>query len=84
MTVMLTGGAGFIGSHMAAFLLEKKIDFVIVDNLSNSDTRNLEALKLFFGKNISFEQVDIRDKKSMSSIFNNYQINSNSNERKLP
>ena len=50
MTVMLTGGAGFIGSHMAAFLLEKKIDFVIVDNLSNSDTRNLEALKLFFGK----------------------------------
>ena len=76
MTVMLTGGAGFIGSHMAAFLLEKEIDFVIVDNLSNSDTRNLEALKLFFGKNISFEQVDIRDKKSMSSIFNNYQINS--------
>ena len=44
MTVMLTGGAGYIGSHMAAILLQKNIDFVIVDNLSNSDKKNIKNL----------------------------------------
>ena len=43
MTVMLTGGSGFIGSHMAAVLLQKNIDFIVVDNLSNSDKKNINV-----------------------------------------
>ena len=54
MSILLTGGAGFIGSHMAGFLLKKDIDFVIVDNLSNSDLRNINELKFFFQKDIKF------------------------------
>lgn len=73
---MLTGGSGFIGSHMAAALLQKNVDFVIVDNLSNSDKRNINALEKFFAKAIKFEVADIRDLKNMRRIFNSYQIDS--------
>ena len=76
MTVMLTGGSGYIGSHMAAALLQKNIDFVIVDNLSNSDKKNINVLENFFSKSIKFEVVDICDLKNMRRIFNTYQINS--------
>lgn len=74
MTVLLTGGAGYIGSHMAALLLEKDIEFIIVDNLVNSDTSNLESLKKYFKKDIIFHQIDIRDKEKISDIFQRYKI----------
>ena len=76
MTVMLTGGSGFIGSHMAAVLLQKNIDFIIVDNLSNSDKKNINVLEKLFSRAIKFEMVDIRDLKNMRRIFNSYEINS--------
>ena len=76
MTVMLTGGAGYIGSHMAAIFLKKNIDFVIVDNLSNSDKKNIKTLENFFHKSIKFEVEDLRDLKNMRRIFNTYQIDS--------
>ena len=76
MTVLLTGGAGYIGSHMAARLLAREIDFVVVDNLSNSDTRNLRALQLYFKKEIKFVQSDIRDKSLMGTIFDANEIES--------
>ena len=76
MTVMLTGGAGYIGSHMAAIFLKRNIDFVIVDNLSNSDKKNIKTLENFFHKSIKFEVEDLRDLKNMRRIFNTYQIDS--------
>ena len=50
MTTLLTGGAGFIGSHMSALLLEYEHDFVVVDNLTNSDVSQLKKLEKFFKK----------------------------------
>jgi len=45
MSILITGGAGFIGSHMVGFLLDKQLDFVIVDNLSRSNLNNLNILE---------------------------------------
>ena len=76
MTTLLTGGAGFIGSHMSALLLEHKYDFVVVDNLTNSDLSQLKKLEKFFKKKIPFHKIDIRDKSSMKTIFDRYEIDS--------
>lgn len=76
MTVLLTGGAGFIGSHMAAELLVQDIDFVVVDNLSNSDKRNLDTLQKHFKKEISFVQCDIRERIPMQKVFKDHRVNS--------
>ena len=73
---MLTGGAGFIGSHMSALLLEHEYDFVIVDNLSNSNINQLKILETFFKKKIPFFNCDIRDKCSMEVIFDSNNIES--------
>jgi UDP-glucose 4-epimerase len=73
---MLTGGSGYVGSHIAGVLLQKNIDFVIVDNLSNSDKKNINVLENFFSKTIKFEVVDLRDLKNMRRIFNTYEISS--------
>ena len=51
--ILITGGAGFLGSHMAAFCLEKQVDVVVIDNLSNSDLSNLQKLESHF-KDFSF------------------------------
>jgi len=76
MTIMLTGGAGFIGSHMAAYLLQNHIDFIVVDNLSNSTLSNIEVLNKHFKTNIVFEYADIRDKEKMRNIFSRHEIDS--------
>ena len=76
MTTLLTGGAGFIGSHMSALLLEYEHDFVVVDNLANSDVSQLKKLEKFFKKKIPFHKIDIRDKSSMKTIFDRYEIDS--------
>ena len=76
MTTLLTGGAGFIGSHMSALLLEHEHDFVVVDNLANSDLSQLKKLEKFFKKKIPFHKTDIRDKSSMEIIFDTYEIKS--------
>ena len=52
MTTLLTGGAGFIGSHMAAHLLSVGVKFIVVDNLSNADKTNLEKLSNHFNRDI--------------------------------
>ena len=76
MTILLTGGAGFIGSHMSALLLEHEYDFVVVDNLSNSDVSQLNKLEKCFKKKIPFYNFDIRDKSSMKTIFDKNEIDS--------
>ena len=61
--ILITGGAGFLGSHMVALCLEKKVDVVVIDNLSNSDLSNLQKLEKYFKVTIPFFNIDIRDQK---------------------
>lgn len=67
--LLITGGAGYLGSHMAAMCLEKKVDIVVIDNLSNSDLSNLQKLESYFKVNIPFFKIDIRDKDKLNQFF---------------
>jgi len=72
--ILITGGAGYLGSHMVALCLEKNIDIVVLDNLSNSDMSNLRKLETYFRKTIPFFNIDLRDKKKLKDIFVEYQF----------
>jgi UDP-glucose 4-epimerase len=68
-TVLVTGGAGYIGSHACVELLQSDYQVVVVDNLSNSKPESLSRVEQITGKSLSFYQADIRDKKSLAEIF---------------
>jgi UDP-glucose 4-epimerase len=72
--ILITGGAGFLGSHMVAFCLEKKVDVVVIDNLSNSDLTNLQKLEKHFNASIPFYNIDIRDSENLEQFFNEQQF----------
>jgi len=69
MKLLLTGGAGYIGSHTCVELLKLDIDVVVIDNLSNSSYRALERVKSITNKEITFVEADVRDKEVLRSIF---------------
>lgn len=69
MTVLLTGGLGYIGSHTALSLLSKGIDLVIIDNLDNSNLEVLEKLENLAGKSISFYNLDIKRQIDLVTVF---------------
>ena len=69
---LITGGAGFLGSHMVALCLEKQVDVVVIDNLSNSDLSNLQTLEKHFNVTIPFFNIDIRDQDKLKEFFNEY------------
>ena len=62
MTILLTGGTGFIGSHTVISLIQSGFDVVILDNLSNSSVKILPRLQQITGKPVQFYQGDIRDR----------------------
>ena len=68
-TVLVTGGAGYIGSHACVELLEAGFNVVVVDNLSNSNPESLTRVQKLTGKPLAFYEVDIRDKQALSDIF---------------
>jgi len=74
--VLVTGGAGYIGSHTCIALDEAGFDFVVFDNLCNSSKESLKAVEKIIGKSIEFVQGDIRDEKAMESVFEKYDIDS--------
>ena len=61
MAILVTGGAGFIGSHTCVELLNAGYDVVIVDNLYNASEKAVDRVKEITGKDLKFYQVDIRD-----------------------
>ena len=69
MRVLVTGGAGYIGSHTVLDLLNTGYDVVVVDNLSNSNKESLSRVQELAAKNLSFHQVDILDKDALSEVF---------------
>ena len=66
MRVLVTGGAGFIGSHLVDLLLKKGYEVIVIDNLVGSRLRNLPE-----HPRLQFFQIDIRDKEALSSVFKN-------------
>lgn len=76
MKVLVTGGAGYIGSHTCIALHEAGFDFVVFDNLCNSSKESLKRVGKIIGKNIDFVEGDIRDAKALESVFEKYDIDS--------
>ncbi len=74
MSILVTGGAGFIGSHTCVELLNAGYEIVIVDNLYNSSEKSLDRVKELTGKDFSFYPYDIRDKANMRKVFENHKI----------
>lgn len=74
MAILVTGGAGYIGSHTCVELLNENFDIVIVDNFENSNPKALENIKKITGKNFVFYEASILDKAAMDKIFNENEI----------
>lgn len=68
-TVLVTGGAGFIGSHTSVELLNAGYDIIILDNFVNSKPESLRRIKELTGKDFKFYQADIRDEEAMTKVF---------------
>ncbi len=76
MAVLVTGGAGYIGSHTSIELLESGKDIVILDNFYNSCPKVLERIEELAGKGFQFENCDIRDKEGLRKVFEKHNIDS--------
>jgi len=74
MTVLVTGGAGYIGTHTLVELLEASIDVVVVDNYINSKPEALNRVKGITGKAFTFYEVDLLDERSLEQVFKNHDI----------
>ena len=69
MNVLVTGGAGYIGSHTCVELLESGYDVVVIDNLCNANPKSLERVTELTGKPIKFYEGDVRDEALLEKIF---------------
>lgn len=69
MNILVTGGAGYIGSHTVIALQNNGHDVVVVDNLSNSSPKSLERVAAITGKAVPFVQCDIRDRDGLEKVF---------------
>lgn len=76
MKILVTGGAGYIGSHACLKLLQSGYEIAIIDNLSNSSQESLNRIKKISSKNFLFYEADLRDKSKIEKIFKNHQIQS--------
>jgi len=72
MNILVTGGAGYIGSHTVVELIKQNHSVVIVDNFSNSSPKAIKRLQEITGKAISFYEGDVRDKKLLRKIFDEH------------
>ena len=76
MKILVTGGAGYIGSHTCVELLNAGYDVVVVDNLCNSSRKSLERVRQITGKDVVFYEADIRDAQAMNKVFEQESIDS--------
>ena len=76
MAILVTGGAGYIGSHTCVELLNAGYDVVVADNLSNSCKEALDRVEEITGKKVTFYEVDILDREGLCRIFETEKIES--------
>lgn len=74
MSILVTGGAGFIGSHTCVALLEAGYEIVVADNLCNSKEETLDKVKQITGKEFPFYQIDVTAKELVDQIFSDHPI----------
>lgn len=74
--ILVTGGAGYIGSHTLVELSEAGHEFIVYDNLSNASVESLTRVEQITGKPVIFEQGDIRDRAALENVFFKYDIDS--------
>ena len=74
MNVLVTGGAGYIGSHTCVELLSQGHNVVVVDNLVNSCEKSLERVQQIAGKDVVFYKNDVRDRAALDAIFDKHDI----------
>lgn len=75
-TVLISGGAGYIGSHTTVELIAAGYDAVIIDNLSNSEMAAVEGVRRITGVDVPFEQVDTCDEAALRKVFEKYAFGS--------
>lgn len=69
MSILITGGAGFIGSHTCVEMLNSGYDVVVVDNLDNSSSESLDRVEKITGKKVKFYKEDVRNREVLRKIF---------------
>lgn len=74
MKILVTGGAGYIGSHTCVELLAKGHEVVIVDNFVNASPKSVERVRKISGKNAELYEGDIRDSALLDKIFARHKI----------
>lgn len=74
MSILVTGGAGYIGSHTCVELLNAGYDIVVIDNFYNSQKESLNRVAQITGKEFKFYECDIRDEEGLSKIFESEKI----------
>ena len=73
-TLLLTGGAGYIGSHTALTLLRQGYDVIVIDNLSNSSPESVRRISRLAGREAALYTDDVRDREKLREIFTKHQI----------
>ena len=76
MAILVTGGAGFIGSHTCVELLDADKEVVVLDNLCNANPKSLDRVQELTGKTLKFYEGDIRDRDILQKIFRENEIES--------
>lgn len=74
--ILVTGGAGYIGSHTLVELLEAEYEVVVLDNLSNSSEESLKRVEEISGRTLHFVKADLLDKAALDRVFSEYPIES--------
>lgn len=74
MKILVTGGAGYIGSHTCVELLNAGYDVVVMDNLYNASEKAIERVEQITGKKVTFYKTDMLDREGVKKIFDNEKI----------
>ena len=75
-TVLVSGGAGYIGTHTTIALIEAGYDVVVIDNFSNSEPSAIEGVEKIVGRKVTFEEIDTCDKEALRGVFERHKFNS--------